>query len=107
VQDVSVSLSKAPEPILDVLPLVLDFDSTDTLLTFSISNLGEGLLTWSVTDTMAWLTMSPVEGSVFTETDTVKTAISRFDLTPGNYTGPISVTSDGGNTEILVEMVVP
>ena len=89
------------------MPLVLDFDSTDTLLTFSISNLGEGLLTWSVTDDMAWLTMSPVEGSVFSETDTVKAVISRFDLASDNYTGRVSIFSDGGNTEILVEMVVP
>ena len=56
---------------------------------------------------MAWLTMSPVEGSVFSETDTVKAVISRFDLASDNYTGRVSIFSDGGNTEILVEMVVP
>lgn len=109
VQDVSVSLSKESEPILEVWPLILDFGSSDSLLTFSIWNIGEGLLAWSVTDTntMGWLTMSPVEGSVFTGTDTVKVAISRFNLTPRDYTGQILIRSDGGNTEILVEMVVP
>lgn len=107
VQDISISISRESDPILEVWPLILNFGGTDSLLYFSISNLGSGLLSWSVTDTMNWLTMSPVEGVIFTESDTVKVVVSRFDLTSDNYTGRISITSDGGGTEVLVEMIVP
>ena len=98
-------------PVLDVSPLILDFDSTRTDSTFFIRNSGGGTLTWSIPidSSQSWITLSPSEGSTTTESDSVNVSISRFGLTSKGYTSKIMISSlwDGGDARVIIEMIVP
>lgn len=66
--------------------------------TFYISGSGQDTLTWSVTDDAGWLTCSPSSG-----TGTGAVAVSIISsglsgLSPGTYTGTISVSDSGNST---------
>ena len=109
--NISVGMGVSEAPVLDVSPLILDFDSTRTDSTFSIRNSGGGTLTWSIpiVSLPNWITLSPPSGSTTTELDSVNVSISRFDLDSGKYSSKILISSVGvgGDTEVIVEMVVP
>ncbi|TFB09803.1 hypothetical protein E3V36_05645 [Candidatus Marinimicrobia bacterium MT.SAG.2] len=111
VVNISVGMGVSEAPVLDVSPLIIDFDSTLTDSAFTIENSGGGTLTWSIPiDSLpSWITLSPSEGSTTTESDTVNVSISRFGLTSGEYSSKILISSvgDGGETGVIVEMVVP
>jgi hypothetical protein len=62
---------------------------------FTIRNSGSGTLSWSVTESVAWLSASPASGSATTETDTVTVSYDTTGLGEGTYTGSISVGAAG------------
>jgi hypothetical protein len=72
----------------------------------SLTNMGGGTLTWSVSDNAAWLTVSPVSGTTTTETDTLTAAISISGLAAGTYNGVITATSSGGARTIPVSLTL-
>ena len=91
-------------PVLSVLPTSLDFGTTSTSDTFDISNSGTGTLSWSVSESVSWITsVSPSSG---TNSGNVTVQISRSGMSPGTHNGTISVTSDGGNQNVSVSMMV-
>ena len=94
---------RVASPLLSVSPSSLNFDSTKTQLSFSISNTGSGSLTWSASSNQSWMTISPSSG---TNTGTVNVNVSRSGLSPGNYSGLVALTSNGGNTNVNVTMRV-
>jgi hypothetical protein len=94
-------------PVLSVDPVVLDFEECDTELTFTIENVGEGTLTWNITMDQAWITVAPTSGTTTTmETDTVTVTVDRAGLDPDEYTGTVTVTSDGGTQDVTIQMTV-
>lgn len=93
-----------PTPVLSVDPVSLDFEDALTSLTFEITNVGTGTLTWSITDDAAWLSCSPASGTTTVETDTITVTVDRTGIETGSYSATITVTSDGGTQEINVAM---
>jgi len=75
--------------------------------TFDIWNSGTGTLTWSLSDNYSWLTYSPTSGSSTGEHDTVTVTIDTAGLSPGSYSGDISISSNGGSGTFTVEFNIP
>ncbi len=105
IQNVTVAISR-DVPVLGVVPTTLDFGPAQTSLTFQVNNTGNGTLTWTVTENpeKPWITsVTPATG---TNNQTVTVHVSRTGLSPGSYTGQLSVTSNGGNVDVNVKMTV-
>jgi len=60
--------------------------------TLTISNTGNGTLSWSASDNAAWLTLSPASG---TGNGTVRLTVATAALTAGSYSGLITLTASG------------
>lgn len=104
---ISVSIEVASEPILAVSPPVgFDFGLSGNSGTISISNLGSGTLTWTISDNRTWMSLSRSSGTTTTETDNVVLTIDRTGLNDGNHTGSITISSNGGSTILSVSIDV-
>ena len=72
-------------------------------LTFTISNTGGGTLSGSITDDKDWIDVSPAS---FSNSATVSVTVNTTNLTPGaEYTGTVSITSNGGNATVSVSVM--
>ncbi len=97
---------KPIKPVLSVSKSELNFGKTETNLTFSIKNIGKGELIWEVKESIAWLIVNPSSDIATTETDVVSVILNREDAEPGDQEGIISVTSNGGTSEILIKVII-
>jgi len=96
-------------PILSVSPDSLDFGTELTQRSFTVRNDGGGTLEWSASKNVAWVTsLNPSSGSLGAgESTRVTVTVERQGLSPGNYMGSISLSSNGGNKAVEVKMTVP
>ena len=96
-------------PILSLSTLSLDFGTSLTSLTFRVRNDGGGTLQWEAVESIPWVTsLNPSSGSLLSgESANVTVTVQREGLPPGNYTGSISLSSNGGNAAVEVKMTVP
>ena len=100
----SVTIKGTALPILSVNPDTIDFGTTEAQKSFNISNLGGGTLNWQVTEEVPWIIfVNPLSG---TNSCTVTVTISRNGLAEGDYSGIISVTSNGGDENVTASMKV-
>jgi hypothetical protein len=88
-------------PVLAVSPTSLDFGTSDTGKSFNIANAGGGTLTWSLSSNQAWLTATPTSGS---GNAAITVNVNRSGLNSGNYTGIITVSSNGGTSTVSVSV---
>jgi len=95
--------SSGPTSELSLSSASLDFGENATNKTFSISNSGTGTLTWSASASKSWISLSPTSGS---GNATITVTVDRSGLSPGDYQGEISVTSNGGDGKVTVKMTV-
>lgn len=103
----SVQVSMEPiVPILKATPTKLDFGQETTTLALDIINSGKGTLQWSISEEIAWLSCSPVNGTTNKESSSVVVTVSRTEMERGNYNGTLVISSNGGSQEILVSMSV-
>lgn len=94
-------------PVLSVDKTTMNFGTDTVTDTFTITNVGDGILTWHVGDDEQWMTIDPNDGTATADdTDIIEVTMRRGGLDPGIYTGIINITSDGGNATITVEMQV-
>jgi len=99
-----VSMTVEEIPVLSVSPTSLDFGTSSTSKTFSISNSGTGTLSWNVSESVSWITsVSPSSGS---NDGTVTVQVSRSGMSLGSFNGAIYITSNGGNESINVSMTI-
>jgi hypothetical protein len=63
--------------------------------TLTISNRGNGTLSWSASDNAAWLTLSPASGA---GNGPVTLAVTTATLTAGSYSGLITLSATGATT---------
>jgi len=105
-QVVSIAMEVLP-PILLVSSTLLDFGSSETNLTIIITNGGEGTLNWSISTEESWINLWPSSGSTNSEEDEISVTIDRSALDYDSYIGSLAVTSDGGNADVSVNMIVP
>ncbi|MBI4556266.1 MAG: hypothetical protein HY706_01665 [Candidatus Hydrogenedentes bacterium] len=100
-------LAPPSPPILSVLPTTVAFLPGDTTKTFDIRNTGSGTLSWNITESLNWVTLSAITGTTTSETDTITVTIDRTGQIPGPLTGTISITSNGGNQDVTLSATVP
>jgi hypothetical protein len=98
-----LSAVEHPTPTLSVSPTSLDFGTSDTQKSFSISNTGGGTLTWSLSSSQSWLTASLSSAS---DNANVDVSVNRNGLDSGTYGGVITVNSNGGSQRVSVSMQV-
>ncbi|HGE73206.1 TPA: hypothetical protein ENX78_20415, partial [Candidatus Poribacteria bacterium] len=97
-----------PDPVLSFTPSSLNFGTTDTQRTLTITNNGGKTLDWQASKGQTWLSISPLNGSLASgKSQTVTVTVSRAGLGSGNYSDTISITSNGGNGSVSVSMSVP
>jgi len=100
-------------PVLSVDPTLFNFGSGQNELTFEISNAAPARLRWTISESETWLRCESAQGNTYgdgtysgIEDETVKMIVDRTGLTDGEYTGAITVTSNGGDETIEVRMTV-
>jgi len=103
-QNITVSLTIPDEPSLSVSPESMDFGSSTTQIQFSIVNAGTGELNWTIADNQEWITTSPESGTNY---GTVNVDISRDEMIAGDYSGTVTVSSNGGVRYVEIAMNVP
>jgi len=103
-------ISMSNEPVLAVNPTTLDFGSAIATMNFTITNNGGDTLSWTAKDMQSqpWLiSIVPDSGSlVGGATATVAVSVDRTGLADGSYTTTISVMSNGGSQDVIVNMSV-
>jgi Viral BACON domain/Fibronectin type III domain len=63
----------------------------------TVSNPTGGTLTWTLTETAAWLGLNILSGTTTTETDTISASVSTTGLTAGTYSTIITVSASGSS----------
>ncbi|MCX6668025.1 MAG: clostripain-related cysteine peptidase [Euryarchaeota archaeon] len=74
--------------------------------TFQIWNSGGGTLTYSFTEYLNWISVSPTSGSSTGEYDTITVSVVNTDSMNGYYDGYIDISSNGGSGSIFVDITV-
>jgi serine protease len=99
-------------PVLGLSPQLLTFGTSETSLSSQVTNLGAGLLdvgtlTVATTDGGTWLSAAAVaSGSSTSDTSSITVTVDRTGLSDGDYSGTVSVDSNGGTQLIDVAMTV-
>jgi Viral BACON domain len=98
VSDVVRFVAPAVPPALTLSTTALTASATQgatATQSFTIRNTGGGTLTWSVSEALGWLSVSPASGSATTETDTVTVSFNTSGLAVGSQSGSITVGATG------------
>jgi formylglycine-generating enzyme len=108
-ETVTVNVSVPEEPTFIVNPRAIDFGTTETTKTFTITNPSMPQLNWAIYEDSNWLTVNPTSGSTTTETDQLTVTVDRSDLSPGNYATHISINNNFSldPAKVSVSMSVP
>lgn len=100
----SFGASAHAEPALELSTGFIVFDPTQTSISFNITNSGTDNLSWEISSTEPWLTVSETRGSgdatVIAYVD--RTGLPDFDT----YGGGLLIASNGGDAEIIVTLKV-
>ena len=88
--------------ILSVSPSSLTFNaeaggSNPSNQTFQISNSGVGTFNYTISESIAWLTVSPMSGGPVPPTATETVSVNISGLSPGTYEGDITITAPGAS----------
>ena len=101
---VSFAVTAAPvPPAIGVSPTSLSFTAQQgggnpAAQTLTISNTGGGTLTWTASEGLSWLSVSPASG---TGNGTITVSATTGSMAAGNYTGSISLTAPGATTVMI------
>ncbi len=72
----------------------------------SLSNVGAGTVSWSVSGDAGWLTLSPTSGDCTAETDDVSVSVNVAGLPVGDHQATITVASDARNSLVQVPVTL-
>ena len=100
--------SRPPHLSMDTRPLHLGADvvGANTISLFRLENSGDGSITWSASSDKSWLLVSPSQGT-FSQSQIISIAGQRVGLTPGDYPGTITISSNVSAPEkVAVDMTV-
>jgi hypothetical protein len=98
-QTISVSYTVIQQPAISLSTALLTFNATknSTLPSsqiIDVSNGGGGTLTWTATESITWLDISPAGG---TNSGSITASVNTTNLTEGQYNGTITVTATGAS----------
>ena len=91
-------------PVLRVDPAQIEIAPGDTAGAFTVSNAGQGDMSWSVESEADWLTFDPSSGTT-TSSEPVSVEVDRAAVTGGTYEATAQVSSNGGSAAITVRLV--
>ncbi|MGA1824415.1 MAG: BACON domain-containing protein [bacterium] len=96
-------------PIIVVSTDTLIFDNTELNKSFSISNIGTDILSWSISDEQDWLSVDPNQGETQAEhVDSITVTVNNSSFQGGEYPGRIKISSNSGKDKFInVIMRVP
>lgn len=99
-----------PKPVLSIDSPALAFGSSETIRTLEVQNTGNAPLNWSLTENpeQDWIvSIDPVSGTILSGgSQTVTVRIDRNGLAGGEYSGILSIISNGGDQDIPVSCMV-
>lgn len=96
-------------PILIVSPDPFSFDivikelGESVFRIVTITNAGDGTLTWSVIDDSPWIDITPISGE---DSGIITINIDTDGLNPGEYSGTITIISNGGTKKGSISLNV-
>jgi uncharacterized protein (TIGR03437 family) len=101
--DAITIMAAAPGPALAATPSSLQFAYTaggavPAAQTIQISNSGSGTLTWTVTSSQSWLSVSAAAG---TAPSNLTASVSPAALSAGTYTAAVQITGSGASNSPL------
>jgi N-acetylneuraminic acid mutarotase len=100
---IACSMFESEKSQLSVQPTSIAFTKYANSDVLVISNDGDAELSWEITDKPDWLEVSMSSGKVTTGTDTV-VITANINKQVGQYSGTISIESNGGDEEISVSL---
>jgi formylglycine-generating enzyme required for sulfatase activity len=103
---IPVRMAVLQAPRLWVGGQTIAFGTTSVEQLLALRNTGTGRLSWAITTDQAWCTAEPSQGTLLAETDTVRLVIDRSHLSVGVHPSTVTVGSDGGQQQVLVEVEV-
>jgi uncharacterized protein (TIGR02145 family) len=92
--EVDFALHKIPYPRFS--ERYLDFGLDSTIKSFTITNTGTGKLKYSLTTSQEWITLTPNNGDITTETDTIKVKVNKTGLSEKKHIESIEIVSHSG-----------
>jgi subtilisin family serine protease len=102
------TITVASDPALCKDTSSLDFGTSSTSKTFEVWNCGGGTLSYTISDDRTWISVSPTSGSSTGEHDTITVTVNRSGLSPGHYTGTVTIDPNyGANQYVSIAMDVP
>lgn len=101
-------LTTSESPLLQVVPLFLDYWSDLWSLPITVTNIGTGTLNWSLSGVPAYMTPDVSSGSLGAGASTVVTfSVTRGGLTPGTrYWDNFDVDSNGGTETVITHIML-
>ena len=99
----ATNLLLALEPILHVFPTNLPFGSEANIMTFEVTNKGDGILDWSISISYTnpeegnWISVNPPHDTTTSKPDTVSVTVVRKNLKWGTHQGTVKVTPTVGD----------
>jgi len=112
-QTISVTLTISANPILSVNVSTLDFGEVkrneSKTMSFRIANIGGGTLVGSISSDKTWIKVSPTSFEISAgDSKYIYVTVDNSILNQGDYreyTGNVNITSNGGNTTIIVKLI--
>lgn len=92
-------------PGISIQPSVIDFGTSQSTATVTISNTGVGSLDFNITKNASWLNITPVSGSVTNNPVIVNVTVDRTLVSYGTYSDVIQINSNGSNKQVSVIMI--
>lgn len=92
-------------PVLNISVASFDFGNNLTSLPIAIKNIGKGVLNWTVSEDVDWISVNPLSGSTTTAVSNIIISVDRSRLTQGSYSQSISIISNGGNATVVITII--
>lgn len=105
-----VDSEAAKGPKFQVSPLLLDFGSSGTQASITLTNPTKRAMAWTASENAGWFSLGATSGTLWGgASQTVSVSASRSNLSPGTYSADVQFTaSNGGGTEVqTVSITVP
>lgn len=106
---VTVPSSDTSPARLEVAPVQVDFGSTATSASVTLTNSGDSALTWTASESAGWLALGASSGSLAARSSrTLALAATRADMAPGAYSTGVTFSAGvAGTVTEAVAMTVP
>jgi N,N-dimethylformamidase beta subunit-like protein/uncharacterized protein DUF4082/concanavalin A-like lectin/glucanase superfamily protein/fibronectin type III domain protein/BACON domain-containing protein/Big-like domain-containing protein len=106
--DMTTPVTCAGPPVLAVSPAGLSFSGTQggaapAAKTISVANTGGGTLSWTASESAAWLSLAPASG---TNAGTITVTPSLTGLSAGTYTADVTITAGASSKTVPVTLTV-